>query len=87
MDWMSHHDPKGLAEEWNAILEKATPKARVLFRSAGLREDFLDSLMVRYQGANRRLGDLLTRQKELAEELHQRDRVNTYGSFHIVDLP
>jgi S-adenosylmethionine-diacylglycerol 3-amino-3-carboxypropyl transferase len=87
MDWMSHHDPKGLVEEWNAILEKSAPKARVLFRSAGLREDFLDTLLVRYQGANQRLGGLLNRQTALAEELHLKDRVNTYGSFHIVDLP
>jgi len=87
MDWMSHHDPKGLEDEWNAILGKTAPKARVLFRSAGLREDFLDPLPVQYQGTRQRLGDLLTRQTALAEELHQRDRVNTYGSFHIVDLP
>jgi len=87
MDWMSHHDPKGLEDEWNAILGKTAPKARILFRSAGLREDFLDPLPVQYQGTRQRLGDLLTRQTALAEELHQRDRVNTYGSFHIVDLP
>lgn len=87
MDWMSHHDPRGLAEEWAALLEKAEPKARVLFRSAGLKEDFLDGLMVKYRGGYKQLGTLLTRQTALAEELHQKDRVNTYGSFHIVDLP
>lgn len=87
MDWMSHHDPRGLADEWAALLEKAEPKARVLFRSAGLKEDFLDGLMVKYKGGYKQLGTLLTRQTALAEELHNRDRVNTYGSFHIVDLP
>ena len=87
MDWMSHNDPAGLAEEWSVLLEKAAPKARAIFRSAGLRVDFLDSLLVSFQGKNLRLGDLLTRQESLAAELHPKDRVNTYGSFHIVDLP
>lgn len=87
MDWMSHHDPEGLAQEWTALLEKASPRARVLFRSAGLKVEFLDNLQVDHGGKKARLGDLISPHASLAAELHDRDRVNTYGSFHIVDLP
>ena len=87
MDWMSHHDPVGLAEEWTELLGKATPNARALFRSAGLKVDFLDNLQVTHRGTQQRLGGLLKTNESLASELHERDRVNTYGSFHIVDLP
>jgi len=87
MDWMSHHDPVGLADEWNALLDKATSGARALFRSAGLKVEFLDNLEVNYKGQKKRLGNLIRPNSALANELHLRDRVNTYGSFHIVDLP
>lgn len=87
MDWMSHHDPVGLADEWTALLEKATAGARALFRSAGLKVEFLDNLEVVYNGQKSRLGNLIKSNVALANELHDQDRVNTYGSFHIVDLP
>lgn len=87
MDWMSHHDPVGLADEWSALLEKATSGARVLFRSAGLKVEFLDDLEVTYHGQKKRLGNLIRPNVTLANDLHKRDRVNTYGSFHIVDMP
>jgi S-adenosylmethionine-diacylglycerol 3-amino-3-carboxypropyl transferase len=87
MDWMSFYDPEGLVAEWNAILEKARPGARVIFRSAGLRVDYIDHLKVEYQGRRRHLADLLKYHRDHAEELHQKDRVHTYGSFCIVDLP
>jgi S-adenosylmethionine-diacylglycerol 3-amino-3-carboxypropyl transferase len=32
------------------------------------------------------LPELLTYHKELANQLHQLDRVHTYGSFYIADL-
>jgi S-adenosylmethionine-diacylglycerol 3-amino-3-carboxypropyl transferase len=87
MDWMSRDNPQALADEWNAILDKARPGARVIFRSAGLRVDFLDRLPVLYRGQHTELGRLLHYQRELAAELHARDRVHVYSSFHIVDLP
>jgi S-adenosylmethionine-diacylglycerol 3-amino-3-carboxypropyl transferase len=87
MDWMSCHHPAGLIDEWNAILEKSRPGARVIFRSAGLRVNFLDHLRVRHGGREVELGSILTYHPELAAELHAKDRVHTYGSFHIVDLP
>ena len=87
MDWMSCNNPQGLAEEWSAILDKARRGSRVIFRSAGLRVNYLDSLRVRFRGAMVELGELLHYHRELAAELHVRDRVHTYGSFSIADLP
>jgi S-adenosylmethionine-diacylglycerol 3-amino-3-carboxypropyl transferase len=87
MDWMSWYDPAGLVAEWNAILERARPGARVIFRSAGLKVDYLDHLRVRWRQGEQELGALLRYHPELAAELHERDRVTTYGSFYIADLP
>jgi S-adenosylmethionine-diacylglycerol 3-amino-3-carboxypropyl transferase len=87
MDWMSWYFPQALTDEWNAILEKARPGARVIFRSAGLQVRYLDPLRVRYRGREETLGGLLRYHSGLAAELHARDRVHTYGSFSIADLP
>jgi S-adenosylmethionine-diacylglycerol 3-amino-3-carboxypropyl transferase len=87
MDWMSCTNPQALTEEWEAILASAAPGARAIFRSAGLRVDFLDHLRVRVHGRECELGSLLRYHPDLAAELHARDRVHTYGSFHIADLP
>jgi S-adenosylmethionine-diacylglycerol 3-amino-3-carboxypropyl transferase len=87
MDWMSCTNPQALTEEWNAILAGAAPGARVIFRSAGLRVDFLDHLRVTHRGWRTELGSLLHYHRDWAAQLHARDRVHTYGSFHIADLP
>jgi S-adenosylmethionine-diacylglycerol 3-amino-3-carboxypropyl transferase len=87
MDWMSFHNPEGLVEEWNAILAKARPGARAIFRSAGLKVSYLDHLRVTYRGREVELGGLLRYRRDFAAELHARDRVHTYGSFYIADLP
>jgi S-adenosylmethionine-diacylglycerol 3-amino-3-carboxypropyl transferase len=87
MDWMSFNNPEGLVDEWNALLEKARPGARVIYRSAGLKVSYLDHLRVRYRGAERELGRLLRQNPRLVAQLHARDRVHTYGSFYIADLP
>ena len=87
MDWMSFHHPQGLVDEWNAILEKARPGARAIFRSAGLKVSYLDHLRVQHRGREVELGGLLRYNSTHAAELHARDRVHTYGSFYIADLP
>ncbi|WP_079277677.1 DUF3419 family protein [Streptomyces sp. CB03234] len=87
MDWMGWRDQPALAEEWQAILDAARPGARVIYRSAGLRTRYLDPVRVVHEGRTRRLTDLLHRHPELAARLHEQDRVHTYGSFHIADLP
>ncbi|HIM30276.1 MAG TPA: DUF3419 domain-containing protein, partial [Planctomycetes bacterium] len=37
-------------------------------------------------GQRRELAEMLTYNETLAEELHEKDRVHTYGSFYIADL-
>jgi S-adenosylmethionine-diacylglycerol 3-amino-3-carboxypropyl transferase len=87
MDWMSFKNPQALTEEWNTILDKARPGARVIFRSAGLRVSYLDHLCVRWRRQETELGRLLHYHPDLAATLHAKDRVHTYGSFYIADLP
>lgn len=84
LDWMDGHDPVGLEEEWTALRDCAAPGARVLFRSAHSRPPFMDTLRV---GAERlRLDQWVRFDESLATELHRRDRVQTYASFHIGTL-
>jgi len=87
MDWISTHKPQELVREWNAILFQATSKARVIYRSAALDVTYLDHLAVDFLGSQYPLGGLLLQQRDLANSLHPSDRVHTYASFHIVDLP
>jgi len=87
MDWLS--TPKRrpiLQDEWQGIVDRATPNARVLWRSGGLNVDFVDPLEVTVEGKTRHVGNLLTYHPTLANELHAKDRVHTYGSFYIADL-
>lgn len=86
MDWHCAGDLAALAEEWQAIVDQAAPRARLLWRSGGLRTDFLDAIHVRHGGQRRRVADVLVRHDALAARLHALDRVHTYGSFHIADL-
>ncbi len=84
MDSMSSYHPNALIEEWNLLLERAAPNARILFRSAHARPDFLDWIQV---GASREsLQDILQFHEELAERLQREDRVHTYAGFMIADV-
>ena len=86
MDWLSSvHNPI-LQKQWQSIVNRAAPGARLLWRSGGLHVDFVDPIEVVVSGRRHRLGDLLVYNQKLAEELHARDRVHTYGSFYIADL-
>jgi len=75
-----------LRDEWQAIVDRATPDARIIWRSGGLDVDFVDPLRVKLNKEEARVGELLTYNRELAGELHEQDRVHTYGSFYIADL-
>jgi len=87
MDWLSTPKRLPLLEsEWQAILRRGAPQTRILWRSGGLRTDFVDDLRVTKDGEQLRMGELLTYDRELARELHQHDRVHTYGSFYIADM-
>jgi S-adenosylmethionine-diacylglycerol 3-amino-3-carboxypropyl transferase len=84
MDWMSSYYPDALAEEWNAILERAAPDTRIIFRSAHASPDYLSKVMLKPEGPG--LLDCLAFNPELAEKLQTKDRVHTYAGFHIADL-
>ena len=86
MDWLSSHDFHLLESEWDAILHRATSDARVLWRSGGLRTDFVDRVTVDRGGQKRKLHELLSYDRETANRLHDLDRVHTYGSFYIANL-
>jgi len=86
MDWLSHHLYDSLVSEWDAILRHAAEKTRIIWRSGGLRTEYIDSVPVKYHGKEMRLGEILTYDTEKAAELHKLDRVHTYGSFYVADL-
>ncbi len=83
MDWLSTQDSRWLKAEWQAIFEKARPGAMALWRSGGARVDFVDPLLISLDGRSQRVGDLLRYDTDRAAACHKRDRVHTYGSFHI----
>ncbi|PWV64469.1 DUF3419 family protein [Plasticicumulans acidivorans] len=83
MDWMSVYHPDLLAQEWDAILARATPDARLIFRSAHAGADYLDGVRL---GDGTRLMDRLQFHRELAARLQREDRVHTYAGFHIATL-
>lgn len=86
MDWLSDQFFPLLESEWQAIVDRAAPKARLLWRSGGLRTDFIDRVQVQRDGQIQNVAPMLSYHTELAEQLHQKDRVHTYGSFYIADL-
>jgi S-adenosylmethionine-diacylglycerol 3-amino-3-carboxypropyl transferase len=86
MDWLCEDGLAALAAEWRQILRTAAPGTRILWRSGGTQTAFVDALAVEAPGGRRRIGDLLRYDRRLADDLHARDRVHTYGSFHIAHL-
>lgn len=84
MDWMGSYQPAALDEEWQAILTRAAPQARILLRSAQTQPAWLDQV---------RLADGATLQQRLrfdttlAAALQPRDRVHTYPGLVIADAP
>jgi S-adenosylmethionine-diacylglycerol 3-amino-3-carboxypropyl transferase len=86
MDWLSDRFFPYLEGEWQSIVQRAAPGARVLWRSGGLRTGFIDQVQVQRNGQLTKVNDLLTYNTDLAAQLHEKDRVHTYASFYIADL-
>lgn len=86
MDWLAGRRFPLLEAEWQAIVDRAAPDARLIWRSAGLRTEFVNRARVRLGGRTRQVGRLLHYHREWAAELHRKCRVQIYGSFHIADL-
>ena len=57
-----------------------------IWRSGGLRTDYLNGVQVAVRGQTCRVPELLTWHPDLARSLHAQDRVHTYGSFYVADL-
>jgi S-adenosylmethionine-diacylglycerol 3-amino-3-carboxypropyl transferase len=85
MDWMSSYYPDALVEEWNAILTRATPGARILLRSAHSQPAYLEA--IRVGSGKNRLREILRFSDDLANSLQAGDRVHTYAGFVIADAP
>ncbi|MDO4574029.1 MAG: BtaA family protein [Planctomycetia bacterium] len=86
MDWLASHLFPALVSEWEIIMQRAAPKTRIIWRSGGMRTEFLERVELDWNGKKEKLTDHLKLYPELAAELHQKDRVHTYGSFYIADL-
>lgn len=74
LDWMANTNPDLLADEWKLILSNARRGSRILFRSAGKDKDFLPDFVFDQVDFNH---------EGLTQEMHQKDRVGTYGSTHL----
>ena len=75
-DWLAHHAPEALAEEWALIFANSRPGTRILMRSAGLDLSFVpDSVRSRLRFF-----------PERTDPLHLTDRVGTYGSMHFAEV-
>jgi S-adenosylmethionine-diacylglycerol 3-amino-3-carboxypropyl transferase len=86
MDWLASVNAQALSDEWTSLLKAAAPNSRVIWRGGGTNTAFVDALTVRNRGREHKLAEFLRREDDLASKLHQRDRVHTYGSFHIAQL-
>jgi len=84
MDWMTSYYPEALAEEWELILDRAAPNAKVIFRSAHAAPSYLDNIRI---GQDRtRIAEYLTFNNTLVDTLQPFDRVHTYAGFHVADV-
>jgi len=85
MDWMSTYHPVALREEWEAILCRAAPGARILLRSAQSQPAYLESVALGPQ--QRRLRELLAFREEGIAAWQAADRVHTYAGLVVADAP
>lgn len=85
MDWLATYGKPILEAEWQAIADRAASNARILWRSAATAVDYVDPIPVEVAGRKVRVGEMLNYQRALAADLHEIDRVHTYGSFYIAD--
>jgi S-adenosylmethionine-diacylglycerol 3-amino-3-carboxypropyl transferase len=76
-DWLAWHDTNLLLEEWEEIFRNSRPGAKILLRSAGQDLRFLPEMVTKR----------LRFFPELTVPLHERDRVGTYGSLHLAEVP
>jgi S-adenosylmethionine-diacylglycerol 3-amino-3-carboxypropyl transferase len=83
---MSAYHPQALVDEWNAVLDRAAPAARVILRSAHASPDYLRTVRVGAGSDARWLPEAVRFDAALAATLSRSDRVHTYAGFHIGDV-
>ena len=86
MDWLHSNLKQELVAEWEEILRVAQKDAKVIFRSGGYKVEYLDPLEIETAESKVRLGSKLQYDMKLANELHEYDRVHTYGSFYVAQI-
>ena len=86
MDWLYAHNRDEIRREWQGLIDRSSGTTRVIWRSAASHVPGLEYTPVTVAGRRRELGTALSMNADYARELHQRDRVHTYCSFHIADL-
>lgn len=83
MDWLYQNHRDLLKQQWQQLVARSDETTRILWRSASLNVDFIDPIRLT---CGKTLGDILSYNFGLAEELHKQDRVHTYGSFYIAGV-
>ena len=83
LDWLGDRRPDQLTDEWEWILRRAGPSARAIWRSAHPEPSWMHAGR---RADGRPLSDSWLLDRDLATRLHARDRVGTYGGFHIAHL-
>lgn len=86
MDWLYQKHSSILREQWQELIRHSTPDTRIIWRSASLKVDFVDSLPIKTQNQWSYVGDHLSYNTKKAQKLHTKDRVHTYGSFYIAQV-
>ena len=72
-DWLAANNRTALQEEWRLILQNSAPGAKILFRSAAEKPDFLPTFVT----------DSVRFDQVKTMHAHQTDRVGTYASVHL----
>ena len=72
-DWLAHHLPEVLHEEWELILENSLPGTKILLRSAAQKIDFFPDF----------IHDRIEWKTEATEKIQYYDRVGTYASTYL----
>lgn len=75
-DWLAWNNVEALREEWELILKNSRPGTKIILRSAGTTIDFIPDFAKR----------ALRFHPAITDELHKKDRVGTYGSFHYAEV-
>jgi len=83
MDWMSSYYPDALREEWEWILHRASPGARVLLRSASEAPAYLEQVAL--GPLRQRLHEHLAFDREHIGRYQAEDRVHTYAGLVIAN--